>query len=181
MEKIMKPIVLSVFLFILVSVIPQGSGASQSSPGETVKAPDGLYEFNLTGEWKEVPGTGGKIEKMFVTGDSAGRFFVLRISNPPHSEIKEDQLKAFIEGLKQRYKNLKEISSKMLEKNGVPVGRVLFTYTADTPGGPLEIHNYCEIMIHKKAYLNTCGVAPESEWAKKREQILKIFASWKLL
>lgn len=157
------------------------SRTETSNPVQVVKGPDGLYEFTLVGSWKEIFGSGGKIEKLFVTSDNIGRFFVLRIDNPPHSQIKEEQLKAFVEGLHQRYKNLKVISSKVVNKYGTSVGQVIFTYTADTPAGALEIHNYCEIMIHKNNYLNTCGVAPEGEWPKKREQILKSFSTWKLL
>jgi len=177
----MKSSLLLLFLLSFTIFHPQGATASSADQGTTIKATDGLYEFTLKGKWEEIKNPGPKIEKMFVTADKLGRFFILRIPNPPDSEIKEAQLNAYIEGLKNRYLNFKVIEKKVLNKHNNSMGTVIFTYDAKTPQGPLKIHNYCEVMIHKKNYLNVCGVAPVAEWGKKKQEILEVFQSWKFI
>jgi len=167
-------------LFLLFSLAKK-SEATSSTSGTTVKAPDGLYEFTLSGGWKEFENPGEKIEKMYVTSDNSGRFFVLRIANPPHTDFKEDQLMAYVDGLKNRYKNLNVLDKKVRYRDGTYVGIVSFTYDENSSKGPLTIRNYCEVMIHKKTYLNFCGVAPSPAWETQREKILKIFPTLKLL
>ncbi|HCU25814.1 MAG TPA: hypothetical protein DF383_12420, partial [Deltaproteobacteria bacterium] len=121
---------------------------------KTVRNPDGIYEFNLPGDWQERQNPGGKIEKMFIAPGNSASFFVLRISNPPDAEIKASQLKAYTEGLRSRYQNLHVLQEEVAGKYGTSIGMVSFTYDEKTPNGPLNIHNYCEVIIHKKNYFN---------------------------
>jgi hypothetical protein len=152
-----------------------------STQGLTIKSPEGLYEFTLPSDWKEKPYPGEKIEKMLVAPDRLGGFFVLRVPNPPDSDIKEPQLTSYIEGLKIRYRNFQPLMQKVTEKYGRSIGLVEFSYDEDTPKGPLSIHNYCEVIIHKMNYFNVCGVAPASAWEQKKGKIFDIFSTWKLL
>lgn len=177
----MKRFILLLSLLIFTILYPQGSVVGNPNPGTTVKGSEGLYEFTLTGEWKEFKNPGTKIERMFVTPDNLGRFFVLRIPNPPHAEIKEEQLNAYIDGLKRRYQNLQVLENKVVNKYNTSVGIAIFTYDENAPKGSLKIHNYCEVMIYKKNYFNVCGVSPERVWEKEREKILKTFSSLKFL
>lgn len=177
----MKNIIILLFILFMIISCSQKTEPPKSPQGEKVKAPDGLYEFTLTGAWKERDNPGDKIEKMFMTPDNLGRFFVLRIPGAPHEEIKEGQLSAYIEGLKKRYDDFHVLLKKVDSKYGTSVGIVVFTYNENTPQGPLKIRNYCEVMVHKNNYMNVCGASPASVWENKREKILKIFPTWKLL
>ena len=169
------------FLLFLFGACGVKSEQAPSAPGTLVQAPDGLYEFNLAGEWKEEKGPNPKIEKIFLNPEGGGRFFILRIPNPPHQQIDQSQLTAYVEGLEKRYQNVQIISQKVNNKYGTSIGGVIFTYEETTPKGPLVLRNFCEIMIHKGNYLNVCAVAPAALWEKKREQLLGVFPTFKLL
>ena len=178
----MKTLAFTFIIFPLVFLSCSGKSPTPPSPQEfTVKSPEGLYELTLPGDWKEKTNPGEKIEKMFVAPDKLGGFFVLRIPNPPDAEIKEPQLKSYVEGLEKRYRNFQASMQKVTEKYGRSIGLAEFTYDEETPRGPVSIHNYCEVIIHKMNYFNVCGAAPAAAWEQNKERIFNIFSTWKLL
>lgn len=166
----------SIFLVLAFLISCSGSNKTEIPPtGQKLTTDDALYELYVPSFWKPVPMQDDKIEYMFVSPDNLARFFVMRIPNPPHTEINQAQVDAFIDGLKGRHQNVEIINQKLDQRSGSKTATIIYLFDETTPNGPFTIRNYCEIAIHKGTYLNFCAMAPSSLWEKVNAETLGIF------
>lgn len=172
----------SIFLVLAFLISCSQSDKTETPPtGQKITTSDALYELYVPSFWKPVSMPDAKIEYMFISPDNRARFFVMRIPNPPHIEINQAQVDAFIEGIKGRHQNVEILNQKLDQRPGTTTAVIVYLFDEITPDGPLAIKNYCEIAIRKATYLNFCAMAPNVVWEEIRAETLGIFHTIKFL